>query len=68
MAKWLNKWYMVNDKMVNDLVMEKKLYICPLTEVTILGSDVIMQALGPASMPKDPNASTGRGPGRFIGW
>ena len=58
---------MVNDKMVNDLVMKKKLYICPETIVESVNS-ALMQAFGSASMPKDPNASAGRGPGRFIGW
>ena len=33
MVKWLNKWYMVNDKMVNGF-MEKKLYNAPLMEVS----------------------------------
>ncbi|MBR6305060.1 MAG: hypothetical protein IKR37_05520 [Paludibacteraceae bacterium] len=33
--------------------MEKKQYIAPLSEVTLFESDVIMQALGPASMPDD---------------
>ena len=34
--------------------MEKKTYIIPLSEVMLLGSDVIMDAFGPASMPDDP--------------
>ena len=34
--------------------MEKKKYIIPLSEVMQLGSDVIMDAFGPASVPKDP--------------
>lgn len=33
--------------------MEKKQYIAPLIEVTLLASDVVMQAFGPASMPDD---------------
>lgn len=33
--------------------MEKKIYISPLTEVMPLGSDIIMQVLGPASVPSD---------------
>lgn len=44
---------MENEKMVNGF-MEKKQYIAPLSEVTLFESDVIMQAFGPASMPKDP--------------
>lgn len=44
---------MVNDKMVNSF-MEKKLYNTPQTEVLQLGTTVIMEAFGPASMPKDP--------------
>lgn len=39
--------------MVNGF-MEKKQYIAPLSGVTLFESDVIMQAFGPASMPKDP--------------
>ena len=34
--------------------MKKKQYIAPLSEVTHLGSDILMEAFGPASMPKDP--------------
>ena len=33
---------------------KKKLYITPLMEVSHFGTDVIMQAFGPASMPDDP--------------
>ena len=33
--------------------MEKKQYIAPLSEVTHLGSGILL-AFGPASMPKDP--------------
>lgn len=33
--------------------MTKKIYINPQIEVTLFGSDVIMQAFGPASMPND---------------
>lgn len=36
--------------------MAKKIYIIPLSEVTQLGPDVIMDAFGPASMPIDPFA------------
>ena len=36
--------------------MEKKQYIAPLSEVMLFGSDVIMEAFGPASMPTDPLA------------
>ncbi len=32
MASWLNKWYMVNDKMVNGF-MEKKKYSNPMMEI-----------------------------------
>lgn len=38
--------------------MKKKIYINPLTEVAIFGSDVIMQVFGPASMPGDPKKSS----------
>ena len=38
-------------------IMEKKQYISPLVGVTIFGSEVIMQAFGPASMPTDPKSS-----------
>ena len=34
--------------------MEKRQYIVPQTEVMQLGTSVIMEAFGPASMPKDP--------------
>ncbi len=34
--------------------MKKKEYISPLSEVTNLGSGILMQAFGPASMPKGP--------------
>ena len=34
--------------------MKKKQYIVPLSEVTHLDSYILMQAFGPASMPKDP--------------
>ena len=34
--------------------MEKKLYNTPQTEVMQLGTNVIMEAFGPASAPKDP--------------
>ena len=54
MAKWLNKWYMVNDKMVNDLVMEKKQYIIPRTEVTTISSALMIT--GPASVLPGPGA------------
>lgn len=37
--------------------MEKKQYIAPLSEVMQLGSDVIMEAFGPASMASDPFAA-----------
>lgn len=40
--------------------MEKKQYHTPLTEVTHLGSDILMQAFGPASLPKDPFTSPKR--------
>ena len=43
---------MVNDIMLTGF-MEKKQYIAPLIEVTLLASDVVMQAFGPASMPDD---------------
>ena len=36
--------------------MEKRQYIFPQTEVMNFGSDVIMEAFGPASMPSDPFA------------
>ena len=36
--------------------MAKKTYIIPLSEVMLLGSDVIMDAFGPASLPIDPFA------------
>ena len=37
--------------------MKKKQYISPLSEVTHLSTDVIMEAFGPASMPTDPFSS-----------
>lgn len=40
--------------------MAKKTYIIPLSEVTQLGPDVIMDAFGPASMPIDPFAPAPR--------
>ena len=43
---------MVNDKIVNDLVMEKKQYINPSMEVVTLRGSYMMY--GPASLPKDP--------------
>ncbi len=36
--------------------MKKQVYISPLSEVMLLGSDVIMDAFGPASLPIDPFA------------
>ena len=35
-------------------LMKKKQYILPLSEVTHLGSGILMEAFGPASMPKEP--------------
>ena len=66
MAKWLNKWYMVNDKMVNGF-MEKKHYIIPQSEVMQFGTDIIMEAFGPGSAPADPfnAAPKPRGPKAF---
>ena len=43
---------MVNDKIVNDLVMEKKQYINPSMEVVTVSGGYMMY--GPASLPKDP--------------
>lgn len=48
---------------MNELaIMEKRLYIVPLTEVMNIGSDVIMGALGSISetAPKDPFAAPAR--------
>ena len=47
MAKWSSKWYMVNDKIVNDLVMEKKIYISPLTEVAKVNMSTVVLAGSP---------------------
>ena len=52
MSKYENS--IMKNEVNRALVAEKKQqYICPVTEVTVLGSDVIMQAFGPASMPDD---------------
>jgi len=40
----------------------KKQYIFPQVEVMQFGSDVIMEAFGPASMPSDPFAAPERKP------
>ena len=47
--------------------MEKKTYIIPQSEVMPFGSDVIMEAFGPSSMPTDPfaNAPKPRKPKAF---
>jgi hypothetical protein len=37
--------------------MKKKQYITPQSEVVQLGTDVIMEAFGPASVPTDPFGS-----------
>jgi len=37
--------------------MEKRQYIIPQSEVMQFGTDVIMEAFGPASTPKDPFAA-----------
>ena len=54
MAKWSNKWYMVNDKIVNDLVMEKKLYIIPLVEVELWNMRDVMKTSQESETPVDP--------------
>lgn len=40
--------------------MKKKQYIAPISEVTHLGSGILMEAFGPASMPHDPFAAPAR--------
>ena len=59
---------MVNDKMVNDLVMKKKLYIVPQVEDMPMSPMGVL--MGSTQNPGEPGSqtSTGRGLGRFIGW
>ena len=48
-------------------IMTKKIYTTPLSEVTVLGSDILMQAFGPASMPHDQfNGAPARRVGDII--
>ena len=45
---------MVNDKIVNDLVMEKKLYIIPLVEVELWNMRDVMKTSQESETPVDP--------------